>query len=444
MRKNTTLRKILLHAPLLIGVMVILYFWHRHYLAYKADDVTNLTMELGRLVALVGVYFLMLQILLIGRVSWIERLYGFDRLTVTHHLNGLIVITLLISHPLLITYGYATRDGTGFLWQYRELLTWPSVPAASVGLILLSISAFLSLRAIRSHLRYEHWYIIHLMAYCTVVLAFAHQLKCGNDLIDSKALLYFWYGIYAFSLGNLLIYRFLKPLLNYARHRFTIDRVVQESDDVVSIYITGKDMEKFHYRPGQFIIVCFLAKGFWCEAHPFSISIPPGRGYLRLSIKNSGDFTSRIPRLKPGTGVIIDGPHGIFTPDSCSQDKVLLIAGGIGITPVRALAEDFIKTGKDVKLLYGTRLKGGIVFKGELDPMSTDRNFSLFYIVSGEPAWEGEKGRIDTEKIARLVPDVSEREVYVCGPPQMMTGLVGKLPSLGMRKNLIHYERFAL
>lgn len=444
MRKKLLLRKILLYCLLLAGFIVILHFWYGNVLTRKAADQADLPQELGRLAALTAVYLLMVQVLLIGRVSWIERSFGLDRLTIIHHLNATLIISLLIAHPLLLTYGYAESEGRAFIDQYRELLTWQYVIFAAIGLGLLILIGAISYTPLKNRLKYEKWYSTHLFMYLVVLLTFPHQLVNGNDFSDSPALLYFWCGLYLFSLGNLVGFRFIKPLAAYARHHFTIERIERESDDVVSLYIGGAHMDRFTYEPGQFVMVRFLARSFWLEAHPFSLSLPPGGAHIRISIKNSGDFTARVPQLLPGTHVLIDGPHGVFTPRVCDGSKVLLMAGGIGITPIRAVSEAFIAAGKEVVLLYSTRKKGGIVFKEELDSLAAQANYTLHYVVSDEPSWAGEKGRIDKDMIIRLVPDAVQREVFVCGPPPMMMGLVNMLSSLGVEKNLIHYERFSL
>ncbi|MDQ7824017.1 MAG: ferric reductase-like transmembrane domain-containing protein [Candidatus Eremiobacteraeota bacterium] len=425
--------------------LIMIFLWHGNLAPRIENDQTNALMELGRLAALMGVYLLMVQLLLIGRVWWIERVFGLDHLAQVHHLNGLLIIPLLCAHPLLLAFGYATRDGRGFIDQYKDFLTWDSVIPAGIGLGLLFLSVFFSLGVLRKKLKYETWLAFHLLAYVALALAFLHQVRTGNDLIDSTALLAFWYGLYGFCLGNLVLFRFIKPVFSMARFGFTVDRIEHESSDVASVYIKGKNLDKFHYSAGQFAIVRFLGGSFILEAHPFSLSSTPGSPFIRFSIKSSGDFTARVPSLPPGMKVCIDGPHGVFTADTLITSKVLLVAGGIGITPLRGLAEAFLREGKEVTLLYSTRAKNGIVFKEELDELAkAHRTFSLHYIVSDDPSWEGEKGRIDSEKIKRLVKDPPEHDAYVCGPPPMMKGLVKLLESEGIRKSAIHYERFAL
>jgi predicted ferric reductase len=309
---------------------------------------------------------------------------------------------------------------------------------------LLVAIVLLSSGVVKKHLNYELWFRIHVLAYVAIALAFAHQLKTGSDLMDSPALLNLWYCLYAFAFGNLLVFHLFKPLILFWRHGFRVEKIVPESDTVVSVYIRGKNMDKFRFEPGLFIIVRFLAKGFRMEAHPFSLSSSAAGGHIRISIKNSGDFTSRVPRLPEGTMVIIEGPLGVFTPASCTHDRILLIAAGIGITPLISLAEKFLQEEKKVALLYSTRERGGIAFKKELEALKAYENLSLSYIISDNPSTDEEKGRIDGEKIKRLIPDVTERDVYLCGPVPMMQGTIKILSSLGVKKNAIHFERFSL
>lgn len=443
-KKVRLIKKVILYLLLLAVPLLIGHFWYGNFLARKAAGTVNIIIEAGRLAGLLGVYCLMLQILLVGRVSWIERLFGLDRLTIVHHINGLLIIPLLCAHPILLSLGYGQDFGNSIYQQYRELLTWDSVVPASIGLIMLFLIVFLSIGAIQKRLNYETWFRIHIFALVAIAIAFNHQLKAGNDLMDSPSLLILWYCLYAFTFGNLIVYHLLKPLFMHWRHGFKVEKVEKESDDVVSVYISGKKMDAFRFEPGQFIIVRFMARGFISEAHPFSLSSCPAQGHIRISIKNSGLFTSRIPQLPAGTKVIIDGPHGIFTPSFSSRARILLIAGGIGITPVRSIAEKFIMEGREVTLLYNCRKKGGIVFREELEAMREHKNLSLIYVISDGSSPGEEQGRIDAEKLGRLVPDAAERDIYICGPPPMMMGLVKLLTSRGVKKEYLHYERFSL
>ena len=126
------------------------------------------------------------------------------------------------------------------------------------------------------------------------------------------------------------------------------------------------------------------------------------------------------------------------------RDKVLLIAGGIGITPVRALAEELCEKEIDTVIVYGARTGRDIVFQDEFSTLGRHACMVVHHVVSDDPAWQGESGRIDASKLARLVPDCADRDAFVCGPPPMMVSVVRILRTLGIPRRAIHFELFAL
>ncbi len=351
---------------------------------------------------------------------------------------------LLMLHPLLVTLGYSLRDEVPFLQQELDFLrNWEDVINAAIGLPILVIVGVLSIGFLRRRFRYEVWYRLHLFLYLALALAFGHQFAVGGDLTLNHYFKGFWYFLYGFVAANLLWYRILRPVFRMFHHDFRVARVVAETDDVTSVYLSGKHLDRFRRVPGQFLIVRFLARGFWFEAHPFSLSCPASENYLRLSIKQLGDFTRKIPRLEPGTRVLVEGPNGVFTPKRCKGEKVLFIAGGIGITPLRAMADELLQQGRDMVLLYGNRKRNGIVFERELAALG-GKGLRVVHMLSDDPDYPGEKGVLTQEAIQRLVPDVAERDVFVCGPPVMMQGVLKALRSLKVPRGRIYYERFAL
>jgi ferredoxin-NADP reductase len=161
-------------------------------------------------------------------------------------------------------------------------------------------------------------------------------------------------------------------------------------------------------------------------------------------MKAVGDFTTALPpALRPGTRVLIDGPYGVFTAERLHKEKVLFIAGGIGITPIRSIMESLENSQKDMMLLYGNRSETDIVFGSELGAIVAKAGAKMIHILSNDPAYAGEKGIVDLEKIKRLVPDIMDRDVYVCGPPPMMNGVLATLANLGLPRSQVHFEKFA-
>jgi ferredoxin-NADP reductase len=139
--------------------------------------------------------------------------------------------------------------------------------------------------------------------------------------------------------------------------------------------------------------------------------------------------------------VLLEGPLGAFTSAVSISRKFLMVAGGIGITPIRALVESLAAGDYDVVLVYGARTVDDLVFAGELRSLTARCHFIVSQAAKDGEGYE--RGRIDGAMLERLVPDVQEREAFVCGPPPMMNGVIGALRTLGVRRSRIHYERFA-
>ena len=433
-----------------VGAAAALWLWYFNSGTALAGslfaDKTGLAMALGRLAGIIAALGVMGQLLLISRAKWLEPLFGLDRLTRCHHLAGLIIPLALLAHPPLIVWHHTLQTGGSFFSQYFAVLGWEDVLAAACGEFLIIAAVILSLPFARRRLSYEAWHSAHLAAYLGLALSIGHQFSLGGDL--SAALPYFawtWYALYAFVLANLIWSRVLKQLLLYRRHKFVVEKIVPETTEVESIWITGRDMASLPAEAGQFALLRFLAPGFRYQAHPFSISRPSDGKYLRFSIKKSGDFTASVHHsLKPGTPVIIDGPHGVFTEKKCLGDKALLIAGGIGITPLRSLGERLQSSGKDCVLLYANRAQKDIVFRRELGELEDQGGFTVYHVLNADPAWAGETGHVDADRIKRLAPDFAERDAFLCGPPPMITAVTAALIGLGVSRTRIHSEVFSL
>jgi len=410
-------------------------------------DAPDRVLAWARLTGLLAALAVLFQFVLIGRVRWVERVYGMDRLTRLHHVTGFALVVLLLVHPALATLGHALQADAGYWEQSLDFFkTWEGLASAYVGLVLLFMASAASVLVLTRRLSYGRWYATHVALYAAFGLTVLHQVAVGGDFTAHAGFRAYWYALYACVALALLAYRFGWPVAAFARHRFVVEKLVPETGDVTSVYITGRKMETFRAEAGQFLIVRFLAKGFRWEAHPFSLSRPPDGQRLRLSIKRLGDFTRRVPELKAGTPVLIEGPLGVFTARRCASRKALLIAGGIGITPIRSLAETLVATGREAILIYANRDSGSAVFKQELEELAgrSGGRLTLLSVMSDEPAWPGEKGRVDRALLERLVPELTSRDVFLCGPPMMMKGVRSALTGLGVAAAHIHDERFAL
>ncbi|MGH7196618.1 MAG: ferredoxin reductase family protein [Candidatus Saccharimonadales bacterium] len=410
-----------------------------------SEDLGSALISLGRLAGLLATFSVVTQFVLMGRVGWLEPIFGLDKIAIFHRRNGVAALALIIAHPLLIVNGYALLSGNDWVTQYLQTLQSPFVPFALLAEILFVTSVVTSIYIVRKHFKFETWYAVHLISYIAIVSVVWHQLANGAELQGSREFSAYWIGLYLFIAANMLIWRFGKPLYSFWRHRFMVEKVVKETDTATSVYITGKHMDRFPAKAGQFVMVRFFTKELGWQEHPFSLSMVPNSQHLRLTIRQLGDFTNQVPFIKPGTPVMVSGPYGAFTHEQQRQQKVLYIAGGVGITPIRAMIEERAKqSGGDAILLYGNRSVTDTIFLNELTQLGHKISMPVHNVVSEESEYSGEKGYVDKDKIARLVPDITERDIFLCGPPPMMAGVVAALKQLGVPAAQVHYERFSL
>jgi len=428
-----------------VNWVIILGFWWANSGNLIFGGLQGAMISLGRLAGLGAVYLILLQFFYMGRTPYLERVFGLDKLSIIHHRSGRWGFLILILHPIFLSFGYGGFSLSVFLSQISKFINnFEGVSVAAFALILFFVVIVSSIYIVRRKARYEYWYFIHLIVYLAIFMSLGHQFEIGSDLLASRIFYLYWIFLYIFVFANHVLFRFVRPIFNFYRHRFSVSRVVQENHNTTSIYIGGKDLDKFKIRAGQFIILRFLAKNFWYQAHPFSLSIMPEGGELRVTIKDVGDFTSQVQGVKVGTKVLVDGPYGVFINTPAISEKVLMIAGGIGITPIRSLAEEFLKDDKDVVILYSIRTEKDIVFKEELEKITSNCGGRIIFIVTNQDNFRGEKGKLDLNKIKDLVPDISSREIFLCGPPSMMGAIILILKKLKISTFKLHFERFAM
>ncbi len=426
------------------SLLILFFFWWMGSSESFGNGTPGQLLGLGRLTGLLAVYAVLFQFLSMGRALWLERIFGLDRIANVHRINGYISLLLIIVHPIFIVYSYALVAQADIITQIsRFIVFYHDLAQAAVAVLLFIGVVFLSIYIVRKKLKYETWYFTHLFTYLAVVLAFGHQLELGGTILSNQYFRMYWLFLYFFVFGNVLIFRFLRPAYYYLRHRFVITEVIQETSDTFSLLIGGKNLSNFLVNPGQFMIFRFLSKGFWTQAHPFSLSSLPYSDHFRITIKACGDFTKKLSNITPGTKVLIDGPYGIFTAPDKSSRRYLFIAGGVGITPIKTLL-DQLAPSHDVVLFYNNKSSTDIIFKQELDLLSKQYHFPIHYIMSAEESYGGERGRVDKEKLLRLTPDFMDREIYVCGPVPMLLSLKEILcKELSFPKRKLHYEKFS-
>jgi predicted ferric reductase len=380
-----------------------------------------------------------IMLILMSRSPWLERGVGAHRLARWHAWGGSVVIILTVAHAAAAVQAWAKARSIDLVAATRDVLKLPGLTTALAGTVILALVGLASLRVVRRRISYEGWHFLHLLTYLAVALGFAHQLA-GSDLAERRWLQIAWSLLYTYAFALVLRWRILQPLIQLARHRLRVEQVRQETPDVMSVLMSGQHLEELRAEPGQFFRWRFLTRQTWRSAYPFSLSAPPTPNQLRITVKTRGDGTRRIFDSHVGTPVLAEGPYGTITSWRRRRPRVLLIAGGVGITPMRALFEVIDLPGQDVTLVYRASREQDLVLKHELDEIAERSGARVVYLVgpSSDPAND-----MSADALSRIVGDLSDHDVYLCASPRLAARVRDSLMDRGFPRHQLHEERFS-
>jgi predicted ferric reductase len=391
----------------------------------------------GRILGLMAGYGVVVLVALMARLPPLERGVGADRLARWHAMGGRYVVTVIVAHAVLITWGYAVSAHEGLISEAGTLLlSYPDVLMASVAGLLFVGIGLVSARAARRRMSYDTWYYLHFYTYLAIGLAFSHQFADGAAFAGSLAARFAWSALYCSVAALVLWYRVVSPVRSALHHRFHVVGVRRESADVVSIYIGGRNLNELQAEPGQFFRWRFLDRSLWWSSHPYSLSALPRPDVMRITVKDRGDHSRALARLSPGTRVLAEGPYGAFIPERTGR-RVLLLAGGVGITPLRAM---FATLPAPVTLIYRASRPEDVVFSDELNAIARDRGATVHYLLGSRDRLGLEP--LSAERLNHLVPGLYRHDVYVCGPSGMTGTAIAALRAAGVPRGRIHHENF--
>ena len=406
--------------------------------------------NLGRLSGLLASVLMLLQVLLMARIPFVEQAWGQDELARVHRLVGFTSFNLMLAHIVLTILGYNAGTDLGVIGTFvDEVLHSPGMLLALAGSIALVMVVVTSVKKARARLRYESWHLLHLYAYLGAGLALPHQLWTGEDFRSSPAATVFWWGLYAAALVSVVTFRVVLPIVRSRRHRLVVSQVVAESPTVTSVVVTGRHLDRLPARAGQFFQWRFLDGPGWTRANPYSLSAAPDGRSLRITAERVGSSSERLATLRPGTQVLVEGPYGRLHTGVRTSPRTVLIGAGIGITPLRAILEELPPSPDGVVVIYRVGSQSDIVLGDELLDLARSKGGRVVAVVghrvrdraSWLPADAAHLG--DAEALLRIVPDIAERDVYVCGNPTWMEAVIAAAHEAGVPREAVHHERFS-
>jgi predicted ferric reductase len=422
------------------GGLAVVGFWYLETPGAALSTYGGQLIAAGQVTGFVGAYLLLVEVALMARIPWLERAVGSDWLALAHRGVGEYLVIMLLAHAVLTVLGYAGGDWAQVPDQtVTVVLRTPEVLEATAGLGLFIGIGVVSARAVRRRVRYETWHFIHLYAYLAVILGFFHQITAGAHFTTNPLARAVWTGAHIAVGVAVLLFRVGAPLLLTWRHRLRVAAVEPEAGGAVSIYLSGRKLRNLPAQPGQFFRWRFLTRDGWWQAHPYSLSAVPNREWLRITVGALGDHSSSLRNLAPGTRVLAEGPYGAFTAALRTKRKVLLLAGGIGITPLRALVESMPGNARDTALVYRASRLDDIVFYDELEWLEQEGRLTVHYLIGPRNA---NPSPLSPQKLKEAVPDLGQRDVFLCGPPGLIKAAQESLRKAGVPRRRIHCERF--
>ncbi|MFC0033427.1 ferric reductase-like transmembrane domain-containing protein [Micromonospora chaiyaphumensis] len=430
-----------LAAAFWVGLVAAVLPWWLATPPGSLADTAHVLTAAGRITGLVAGYLLLVQVLMMSRLGVLERWLGGERLSRVHRDVGATLLVAVLAHLALLVVGYAGLERNSVVGEVGALLTqYEDMVSAFVATGILVAVGCTAIRAVRRRLPYELWYHLHLTSYLVLLLGYGHQFSNGAELYEPGPVRTGWIAAYLLVVAALVWGRLIAPLRFNLRHRLRVADVVAENPDTVSIYLTGHRLNQIDLLGGQYFRWRFLNPVGWWQSHPFSLSAAGNGRWLRLTVKVVGRHTADLRDLTPGTRVWAEGPSGTFTAAHRSRERALLIAGGSGIAPLRAMLEELPP---GAALIYRARTPADVLLHNELDWLAQARHTSVWYVV-GSRDDPGPRQVMSPEGLRRLVPDLTRRDVYLCGPGGLVEESVRALRRAGVPRRQIHLATFEL
>lgn len=407
---------------------------------FTSESISGVITALSILTAMIGTYLALVVVVMAARIPWVEKEIGQDRLIAWHRKAGPYAVGLIIVHVLLVTVGYAIDAQVNVVAQFVDfVLNYPWMMAALAGFILFFVMGFGSWWRFRVKMKYETWHVGHMYFYLAIALAFLHQVVDGSVFPNHLLATVWWTGLTVLVFAAVIVFRFAVPLYRSWKYNLRVADVRDEGDDCVSVYLTGRHLDQMPVKGGQWFSFRFMTREWWWQGHPYSISNTPNGKYLRVTVKNLGDQSGSLMSLRKGTRVWIEGPYGVFTDKARVMNHAVLLAGGIGVTPILSLLGS-IPASVPVTVIYRVHGHGrGAPLHRELETVCARRPNSRLVFLPGTR----QEYPLTLENLRTWAPDIARSDFYICGAAGFVEAAVEDAHAAGIPADRVHHELFS-
>jgi len=431
---------VLIGLLLLLGALSIPLLFESFTIQYKFG-LDKTLLRAAKMVGLAAAYFLLLQLVFSARIKILDRIFSINRLLSLHRIMAIAIAVLALLHAILILMSQ------GFETLRLDIKQWPEFVGV---LLILSVFGIVIFSFWRQSfgIPFPIWWLFHRIGTPAAAVALLVHVLFVSDTFEKglpRALVLLALALYAM----LYFWTKLKKLFR-RRHPYTVKDVTPVAKDTICIRLKAYNRLNFRYAPGQFAFLSFKSNQVTMEEHPFTISSSPTRpSDLQFTIRASGDWTRTVHNLQPGDQAYVDGPYGFFGRASTQASKeTIMLAGGIGVTPMLSMLRSRadLQDERSITLIWSNKTREHIAYPLEFADLEKRlKGLRIVHVLTREPGYNGETGRLNQSKLNRLLAHCSRKStVYVCGPPLMMEGVRHALLSMGFSRGSMLMERFSL
>ncbi len=388
---------------------------------------------------LVGVFVLP------ARLRALTSTFGIENVLRSHRWLGLCALGLVLGHVVLVLV-----DNPANLALLVPWLAPPRAQAATAATLALVAICLTSVLRGRLRLRYETWRVIHVLAAVVVLVGSALHVLWLHHL-TADLLMRRWFELCLLVVLTAGLVRWVVRPLLAARQAFVIDEVRSDNESVTTLALRPLRHRHrgLHFQPGQFAWIRLDRPLRPREEHPFTIASGAHRPReIEFTVRHAGDFTDQLSRLTPGRRVYVDGPHGTFTVDARRSRALVLIAGGVGITPMMSMlrTQAHRRDPRRHLLVMSARSEQDLLFRQEVAELTRQLDLQVVEVLtSAQPGWAGPTGHLSAALLARYLPrpGAGRRfDTFICGSPAMVRATAGALAELGVHERHVHTEQF--